>query len=94
MDFGEERADSFLPRFGSLMQDMGFAPAMHGPFVDRAASLASQKDRGSFPVPSMIGGAGVQGGLLALVASQLFSFRCGSIVSAAPIGFDAGHSFT
>jgi hypothetical protein len=98
MDSIEDRAECLLPSFRSLIQDMGLAPAIPNPFAHQAASappsLRFTKDCGSFPTPSMFGGAGSNGSLLALMACHLLCSRRALAVSRAPFGFGAGLSFT
>ena len=91
MDSREDRAACLLPSFGSLMQDMRLAPAIPDPFAQQAASSpASLRFPKDYLSPSIFGGAGARGSLLALMTSHLLSARSAVAVSATPLGFGEG----
>ncbi len=96
-----EPATPFLPRFGSLMNGMGLPPAIPDdptyPAATPAAGLRFPSDCGPLPTPSMLAGAGLQGSLLALVASHLLSSRttwASRAAASVPTGLNAGFLFT
>ncbi len=102
MDQSEQQtAAPFLPRFGCLMNGMGLPPAIPDgpayPAATPAAGLRFPSDCRPLPTPSMQAGVGLQGSLLALVASHLLSSRttwASRPASSVPTGLNAGFLFT